>query len=109
MGRHVQLVARIEARAVARKASRDEASKRKARQGDARRKRAARAYPRREATKRDNRLRAELPMLDPHLRAVYDDAPATIKRLILEQSRDARMPFVRTGPSLDDVLAWKAS
>lgn len=109
MSRLAASAARIEARAVARKAARIDATKRKATRANTRRKRARTATTRREATKRDNRLRAEVPRLAPHLRAVYDEAPDALRRLILEQARDERMPFVRTGPALEEVLAWKSA
>jgi len=109
VSRHDQLVASIEARVAKRKAARAKAARRKANQAAARRKRAATGYTRREATKRGNRLRALAPRLDPHLRAIYDHAPATIKRLILEQVMDDRSPFVRNGPDLEEVLKWKTA
>lgn len=100
MSRLAASAARIEARAVARKA----ATKRPSRAVERARKAKYRAKVR-----GPKRLLKYLPTLATDVRDAYQGASPSLRRLILEQAQDARTPFVRTGPSLDDVLAWKSA
>lgn len=107
MSRHDAIVSRIEARVAHRKAARKRAAARRNRARKTRHDRAVRApvKRRRSVARRLAAVRA----LPAPVREAYDAASPAVRRLILEQARDARTPFVRTGPSLDDALAWKSA